>query len=102
MRSRYLIKLFELISVVTSERCDIFCVPAKVIAGQQVTSTLYFLRSLVGLVQQPPAKIEEAVETVLREGEVKIYQRAVRVRVTVTRMQAIMRGRRERREMEVK
>jgi hypothetical protein len=51
-----------------------------VIAGQQVPSTLYFLRSLARLIRQSPTKVEEAVESVLREGEVKIYQRAVRVR----------------------
>ena len=50
------------------------------IAGQQVPSTLYFLRSLARLIRQSPTKVEEAVESVLREGEVKIYQRAVRVR----------------------
>ncbi|GMH67902.1 hypothetical protein TrRE_jg8193 [Triparma retinervis] len=53
------------------------------------------------LIRQLPVKVEEGVASVLREGEVKIYQRAVRVRGTVTKMQAIMRGRRERKAMMV-
>ncbi|GMH86011.1 hypothetical protein TrVE_jg10158 [Triparma verrucosa] len=92
----FLIKLFEAISLITEERIDVFVVPAKVIAGQDVAQTLLFLRELAKSVKYPAGKINGAVESVKRDGEVKIYQRSVRVRNTVVRMQAIMRGKKER------
>jgi len=93
---KFLIKILEAVSQITDTRVDIFVIPAKVIAGQDVLQTLLFIREVCKCTRRDDAIAEKVVDNVLETGEIALYQRSVGVRKTVLRMQAIMRGKNER------
>ena len=96
---KFLVRILHTVQHITGERVDIFVSPAKVISGKDVMATHFLLRELAKATCYPPMKVADAVSEVNQVDEVVLYQNSVRLRNTITRIQAKFRGKLQSRKI---
>ena len=89
---RFLFKVFACVSIITKERIDIFVSPAKVLSGQDVHWTHFFLQNLSKAAMVPPEISRKHAEKITETGVNQIYKRSVKTRNILIMIQARIRG----------
>lgn len=89
---RFLFKVLACVSLITNERVDLFVSPAKVLSGQDVQTTHYFLRCLAKAATVAPEISMLKAAEINETGVNLIYKQSVKIRSTVVRIQACFRG----------
>ena len=91
---RFLIKILAYVSYVSGHRVDMYVSPAKVLCGQDVQFTLWFLFLLCKISDNTgDSELHaKAAEYVVSIGSKALYQKMVRTRHTITVIQARVRG----------
>ncbi len=90
---RFLFKMLACVAKLTQKRVDIFVLPVKLLSGQEVFATHKFLQYLAKASRLPSKLSESAAVEILELGENFLYKRSVKTRNTITKIQAIVRGR---------
>jgi len=105
----FITRLLALVSQVTGKQYSILVSPSNILCGIDVISTHEFLQTLVSIVVRKDIEgdvLANAVQYVLKIGDINLYKRGVRVRKGFVRLQAICRGmivrRRHNKEVEKK
>jgi hypothetical protein len=90
---RFIFKALVCVSLITNERVDIFVSPAKILSGQDVGATHFFLQCLSKAVSVAPEISRLKATEVIETGVNVIYKQSVKTRSTIVRIQANFRGR---------
>lgn len=95
----FIVKLIAVVSKLSQHRWDIYILPINILSGQQVLSTHQFIIALATTcIQASIEDMNQAVASVLEEGDASLYKRAVRTRASFKRFQAMIRGWRVRKQ----
>ena len=89
---RFLFKVFACVSIITKERIDMFVSPAKVLSGQDVHLTHFFLQNLSKAAMVPSEISRKHAEKIIETGVNQIYKRSVKTRNILIMIQARIRG----------
>ncbi|KAJ8611021.1 hypothetical protein CTAYLR_007068 [Chrysophaeum taylorii] len=97
---RFLVRLIGCIAFALEDRdIEIRCVPARLVAGQDALAANALLQALARAAGVGDPRATAAVARTLELGEVSLYERAISIRRSIARCQAIIRGRVKRRRL---
>jgi len=89
---RFLFKMFVCVANISGERVDLYVSPVKLLSGQEVSATHLFLGCLAKASQVSPGVSASVADEIVKTGESVLYKRSVKVRGTIVKLQAIVRG----------
>lgn len=96
---RFIFKMLVCVATLTETRVDVMVSPVKILSGNDVSSTLFFMRYLARASRVECKVSNEAAEKVLKIGEGILYKESVKIRSSFIIFQAIARGRYTRRQL---
>jgi hypothetical protein len=89
---RFLFKVLVCVSLITNEKVDLLISPAKMLSGQDIHTTLYFLQCLSRASQVDPEISAQKASEVIESDINTIYKQSVKTRNNIVKTQAIFRG----------
>ena len=96
---RFIFRMLLCVAKLTQERVDIYVSPVKLLSGQDVFATHNFLRCLAKASRFSCDESATVAAEVMKSGESILYQRSVKTRNAITKLQAVVRGKYTRRKM---
>ena len=89
---RFLFKILVCAAKITKESVDVYVSPVKILGGQDVAGTHTFLRCLAKASRAPLAVSAAVGDEIVKTGVNTLYQKSVKARNLIVRIQAIVRG----------